>query len=227
MNRFSILIFLLARGFAADTPTQTEPKAPESKPAAPQRVIRMYPLKYADADQFRKLFSSFSYPMSTNRDFNVLIVNAPPSFLEQVDVAVREFDVAPPPPKNFELTVYLITAADAPASTPLPKELQEMEKQLVASSPYKAFHLADSQVIRTRTGQSAESSSQLLLTQVRFRAGWINSDEKGRIISLDGLRVQLKNTAISTDIDLREGQLAVIGKANPDGLLLATAKVSE
>jgi hypothetical protein len=202
MKHLPILILFLARGFAADTPP----------------AVKMFPLKYADSEQVRKLFSSYSYPMSTNRDFNVLTVTAPASFLAQVEAAVKQFDVAPVPPKNIELTVYLLTSADAPGPAPLPKELQE---------GYKAYHLADTQVIRTRPGQPADSSGVLPLSQVRFRAGWINSDEKGRIISFDGLRVQLKTLALSEDIDLRENQLVVIGKASPDGLLVAVAKVSE
>jgi hypothetical protein len=214
MKHLPILILLLSPAIAADAPP-------------PERAIKMFTLKYADSEQVRKLFSSYSYPMTTNRDFNVLTVTAPASFLAQVETAVKEFDIAPVPPKNIELTVYLMTGADAPARTPLPKELQAMEKQLVAGSSYKAYHLADSQVIRTRPGQPADSSGALALSQVRFRAGWINTDAKGRIISFDGFRVQLKTVAVSSDIDLREGELAVIGKASPDGLLLAVAKVSE
>jgi hypothetical protein len=135
MKRLPILILFLARGFAADAPPT-------------ERVIKMFPLKYADSEQVRKLFSSYSYPMSTNRDFNVLTVTAPASFVAQVEAAVKQFDVAPVPPKNIELSVYLLTGADAPGPTPLPKELLEMEKQLIASSSYKAYHLADTQVIR-------------------------------------------------------------------------------
>src|ERR1700680_3544701 len=214
MKRLAILILFLARGFAADP-----------RPAEPG--IKMFSLKYADSEQVRKLFSSYSYPMSANRDLNVLTVNAPASFVAEVEAALKQIDVAPVPPKNIELTVYLLTGADAPGPAPLPKELLEMEKQLIASSSYKAYHLADTQVIRTRPGHPPDSSGVLPLSQVRFRAGWINSDEKGRIISFDGLRVQLKSLAISEDIDLRENQLVVIGKASPDGLLVAVAKVSE
>src|ERR1700716_1957470 len=128
MKHLPILILFLARGFAAEAPP-------------PERVIKMFPLKYADSEQVRKLFSSYSYPMSTNRDFNVLTVNAPASFLAQVEAVVEHVDVAPVPPKNIELTVYLLTGADAPGPAPLPKELQAMEKQLIASSSYKAYHL--------------------------------------------------------------------------------------
>jgi hypothetical protein len=214
MKHLPILILYLAQGFAADAPP-------------PERVIKMFPLKYADSEQVRKLFSSYSFPMSANRDFNVLTVNAPASFMAQVEAAVKQFDVAPIPPKNIELTVYLLTGADAPGPAPLPKELQEMEKHLIATSSFKAYHLADTQVIRTRPGQPADFTGVLPLSQVRFRAAWINTAEKGRIISLDGLHVQLKTLAISEDIDLPENQLVVIGKASPDGLLVAVAKVSE
>jgi hypothetical protein len=214
MKCLPILILFLSQAFAA-------------APQPPELVVKMFPLKYADSEQVRKLFSIYSFPMSTNRDFNVLTVTAPASFVAQVEAVVKQFDVAPVPPKNIELTVYLLTGADAPSLAPLPKELQEIEKQLIATSSYKAYHLADTQVIRTRPGQPADSTGVLPLSQVRFRAAWINTDEKGRIISFDGFRVQLKTLAVSTDIDLRENQLVVIGKANPDGLLIAVAKVSE
>src|SRR5580704_8650694 len=150
MRRILILLLLLAPGYAADAPVPAAPAAP-LKP-----TIRMFPLKYADADQLRKLFSAFSYPMTTNRDFNVLLVTAPPGFQTQVEAVIKQFDVAPEPPKNIELTVYLLTGADAPGPAPLPKELQELQKQLVAASSYKAFRLADSQVIRIRPGQPGE-----------------------------------------------------------------------
>jgi hypothetical protein len=187
----------------------------------------MYSLKYADAEQLRKLFSAFSYPMTTNRDFNVLLVTAPPSFQSQVEATVKEFDVAPAAPKNLELTIYLLNGADAPGPTPLPQDLREIEKQLVAASSYKAFKLTDSQVIRTRPGQVGEATGAQALSQVHFRASWINADEKGRILSFDNLRLQLKGSTISADIDLREGQWAVIGRVNPDGVLVAMARVSE
>lgn len=229
---FLFLFLSMTWGFAADAPPQASPGPPAPGPAPvstppPPRIIRMFPLKYADAEQLRKLFAAFSYPITTNRDFNVLVVNAPPSFQTQVEAVVKEFDVAPAPPRNIELSLYLLTGADAAGPTPLPKDLQETERQLVAASAYKAFKLADSQVIRIRAGQAGEATGGQALSQIRFRAGWISSDDKGRILSFDNLRVQSKGGAVSTDVDLREGQWAVIGRVNPDGVLVAMARVSE
>ena len=108
----------------------------------------------------------------------------------------------------------------------LAKELDEIAKQ-VAGASFKAFRLAESQVIRVRPGQPGETAGSEALSQVRFRAVWINSDSKGRVLSFDGLRVQLKGTAMSTDVDLREGEWSVIGRVNADTVLVAMAKVFE
>ena len=208
MKRLSILILLLVPVFAEDAPAD--------------KTTRMFPLRYVDADQIRRLFSTYSYPMSANRDFNVLTVTAPPGFQTQVEEAIKEFDVAPaPPPKNIELTVYVLTGSDAPTLVPAPKELEPIQKLLIAGSAFKSVRLADTQVIRTRPGQPGESGG------IRLRAAWVTPGEKGRVISFDGLRVNLKTATVNTDIDIPEGQGVVIGRSNPDGWLVATAKVSE
>ena len=74
--------------------------------------MRMFVLKYTDAAKFRRLFSRYSYPMSSNRDYNVLTVTGPASFQAQVEAAMKLFDVAPDPPKNVELAIYLITTQE-------------------------------------------------------------------------------------------------------------------
>jgi hypothetical protein len=207
MKRFSILILLLFPAFAEDEPAD--------------KTTRMFPLKYADADQIRRLFSTYSYPMSSNREFNVLTVTAPPVFHTKVEAAIKEFDVAPAPPKNIELTIYVMTGSDVLSPAPVPKELETIEKQFMTGGAFKGIRLTDTQVIRIRPGQPGESGG------IRLRAAWVNTGEKGRVISFDGLKVNLKTATVNADIDIPEGQGVVIGKSNPDGLLVATAKVSE
>ena len=208
MKPLSILILLLVPAFAEDE--------------AANKTTRMFPLKYADADQIRRLFSTYSYPMSSNREFNVLTVTAPPAFQTKVEAAIKEFDVAPaPPPKNFELTIYVMTGSDVLSPARVPKELETIEKQFMTGGAFKGVRLTDTQVMRIRPGQPGESGG------IRLRAAWVNAGEKGRVISFDGLRVNLKTATVNADIDMPEGQGVVIGTSNPDGLLVATAKVSE
>src|SRR5882762_1048075 len=205
MKRLSILILLLAPALAEEEPAD--------------KTTRMFSIRYADAEQIRRLFSAYSYPMSTNRDFNVLTVTAPAAFQTKVEAAIKEFDIAPVPPKNIELTVYVMTGADVPS--PVPKELEAIEKQFMAGGLFKGVKLSDTQVIRIRPGQPGESGG------IRLRAASVNAVDKGRVISFDGLKVSLKTATVNVDIDIPEGQGVVIGKSNPDGLLVATAKVAE
>jgi len=89
------------------------------------------------------------------------------------------------------------------------------------------------------------------ISQVKFRSASISTDEKGRAIRIDSLKVGLKipivspspdltgqkqyqyiDTGMSTDVDIREGQKVVVGKANMDGsdrasIVVLMAKVVE
>ena len=205
MKRLSVLILCLLPAFASDAPAE--------------KSTRTFLLKYVDADQIRRLFSNYSYPMTANRDFNLLTVTAPAGFQTKVEEAIKEYDLQPIPARNIELTVYAVTGADAAA--PVPKELEPIEKQFTAGGVYKGVRLTDTQVIRVRPGQPGESGS------IRLRAAWVSAGDKNRVISFDGLKVNFKTATLSTDIDIPEGQAVVIGKAGTDGLLVAAAKVAE
>ncbi len=205
MKRLSILVLVFLPVFASDAPAE--------------KSTRTFLLKYVDADQIRRLFSNYSYPMTANRDFNVLTVTAPAGFQTKVEEAIKEYDLQPVPARNIELTVYAVTGADAAA--PVPKELEPIEKQFTAGGVYKGVRLTDTQVIRVRPGQPGESGS------IRLRAAWVSAGDKNRVISFDGLKVNFKTATLSTDIDIPEGQAVVIGKAGTDGLLVAAAKAAE
>jgi hypothetical protein len=106
-------------------------------------------------------------------------------------------------------------------------------------------------VIRTRAGQGGDASGVVdnasksefkTISQVKFKSASPSTDDKGRVIRIDNLRVGLKvpvvtggklnyiDTGIVTDVDIREGQKVVVGKTNMDGsdrasIVVLTAKV--
>lgn len=116
---------------------------------------------------------------------------------------------------------------------------------------YKGFSLLDTLVLRSREGPGAEASGVVATTaqqnpktlyQFKFRSATITPGEKGPVVRIDGLRSGLKvpmsmgaqfnyvDVSINTDIDIREGQKVVVGKANMDGtdkamILVVMAKV--
>jgi hypothetical protein len=133
--------------------------------------------------------------------------------------------------------------------------LEAVVKQLKSTFSYKSYQLIDTQVMRVRAGQGGDVSGVVngapsldgnkTISQVKFKSATVSTDEKGRAIRIDrlsvGFRVPVRSgekqylyidTGISTDVDVREGQKVVVGKANMDGsdrasIVVLTAKVVE
>jgi hypothetical protein len=129
----------------------------------------------------------------------------------------------------------------------LPPLLDPVVKEISANLSHKFLRLAETLQVRTRDGSGAEVNSlssqpgvdgQKVFYRASFQTVRIAEDEKGRILRVNNLRVgmrvpyrskastgpgagpveyQFTDAGLSTDIDVREGQKAVVGKANLDG----------
>jgi hypothetical protein len=206
-------------------------------------------LKYVNADELRRVFSSQSYAVAVNQELNLLTVRGPLSFIREVEETVKRLDIAPSMPPNVELTVYLLTAAVPGSSAALPPELGDLGKELKAMFGAQALRVADSQVIRVRSGKPADATglaspaeSAATLSWVRFECATVILNAKGNTISLDGLRVGLHlpgnpgatrtppatEGGVTADLDLVENQPAIIGKAGIDKpvVVIVRAKVT-
>ena len=161
----------------------------------------------------------------------------------------------PPPVLNIDVTIYLMSALGTPSPGAVPPELEAVVKQLKSTFSYKSYQLIDTEVMRVRAGQGGEVSGVVnggpaldgarTISQVKFRSASVSTDEKGRTIRIDALKVGLRipvstgekqynyiDTGINTDVDVREGQKVVVGKSNMDGsdrasIVVLTAKVVE
>jgi hypothetical protein len=222
---------------------------------AEDAVTRVFQFKYADARALQRVLSPYGRveadPMLkaltiTVRDNNVL---------SEVEQIVKRFDVPPPPVPNIDVTIYLMSALGTPSSGAVPAELEPVVKQLKNTFSYKGYQLIDTEVIRVRAGQGGDVSGVVdgapsvdgnkTISRVGFRSASVSTDEKGRAIRIDGLKVGLRipiaagekkyqylETGLNTDVDVREGQKVVVGKANMDGsdrasIVVLTAKVVE
>lgn len=200
------------------------------------RETRIFQVKYAKPATLAKVIDPFGAMVSIIPDLNAITVNAPAALMRQIEEAIKRFDVPPPAARNVEVTVYVLSAVEE-AGAGVPAELDGVAKQLRAAFGYKSIRLVDTQVIRTREGGGSELSTAVgtnsqghkTFASYRFGRATISTDEKGRTIRLDGLRlgmkvpipmgsnVQYTDTGISTDIDVREGQKAVVGKTVAEG----------
>jgi type II/III secretion system protein len=208
----------------------------------PEQVVRrVFQLKYAEPNRVRQMLQG-ARTINFDDQMKTLAIEAQKSIMDEFEQIIKRLDVPPPPIPNVEITIYLMSALAQPSTTPLPSELEGVAKQLKNTFSYKGFELIDTQVIRTRAGKGGEASGVIdrgtggvkAVNQVKFNEATVSSDEKGRVIHLRFLKVGLRvpvqtnfgpgppaanylDTGISTDVDVREGQKVVVGKANMDG----------
>src|SRR5205823_1006245 len=153
---------------------------------------------------------------------------------------------------------YLLMAlSEQTGAKNTPSELDGVLKQLRNVFTYQGFRLLDTLVVRSRNGMEGgingiapknPEEAQPTFYRFNFGSASITSDSNtGRMIRVDNLRLgatvpvktisetgsaQFKSaeTGINTNIDVREGQKIVVGKATIDGsnnalFLVLTAKV--
>jgi hypothetical protein len=176
----------------------------------------------------------FGYAITANPSLKVIAISAPLSVVEAIEDALKRLDVPGVAPKNVELTAYLLIGSHEASSASVPPELLPVITQMKSTFPYKGFRLLDTLLVRGRMGQMIEASGIVTVdpgvphqTPYAFRARCtqVTPGEKGSVIRLDALKLELKvpvgatfsNVTVSTDIDVREGQKVVVGKSSVGG----------
>jgi hypothetical protein len=227
----------------------------EQRPEIVQKVISV---EHVDVRRVQKVLSIFEVMVEADPQLKVIAVKGLPDSVAAVELAIKRLDVPPPPASNIELTVYMLNATEAPVSdTMMPSELEEVIHQLKNVFTYKGFRLWETLVLRTREGTLGGSKNLhgvISDTGARYEfqldsAVLVPDEEKGNMIRLNHLLLEMtsanvkrsdrddeepsRSAAIRTDIDVREGQKVVVGKANVGVkeksalILVVTAKVLE
>jgi hypothetical protein len=154
---------------------------------------------------------------------------------------IKALDSALPSYRNIELTFYILEATREPAAdaAALPPELQPAITQLKSVFAYRGFRLLDTAFIRSRSGEPADASGQAQVEggtsgyNLHVQA-LVSSEAHPGTIRIDNLHFQQwmkgTNVGFSANVDLQEGQRAVIGKTSMEGsrsafILVASGKI--
>jgi len=247
---------------AKKTDQQTaQPNAPKQQTSAERQphVQKVFAIKHADVDAIAQTLRIFPADVRPNRELRVIGVSAPAAFLPTIEETIKRLDVPAPTPQNVELTVCLLLGSDQEGS--VAPELDSVVKQLKTTFGFKGFRAVDTLVIKSRDTRPGHVDGLVRLDpeipspstySLSYNGASINSDEKGRSIRLNGLKFkanimaklqQAEGSAVvgfeknyeagfGTDVDVREGQKVVVGKAAIGGtntalILVITAKVLE
>lgn len=247
MKRLALLALAAALAFAQ----QPAPVGPA--PLAPGETIRVVDVKKGQAqtiqDNLGRIFPGIS------RVGQQLIVRGQPPVVDMIEDAIKKLDVSAPENQavpNVELTVQLLLASTkegTDAKTPI--DLESTLRQLRSLFPYKSYRVLDTTILRGRSGQFLEASSSLsfgtatngmLQVKVQPTVSPGPAPRSVRMARLElGLRIpievvpnsyQYQPSGINTEMDAKEGQKTVVGKANLVGsedaiFMVITPKVIE
>ena len=239
MKTLKRIIYGLA--LAGTLAAQTAATVPPAAPPEPPRQQRIFMLKYADPRHVADVLSVFGYGIRADRDLHVVAVSAPAEAMSAIEDAVKRLDVPTAAPKDIDVVVSLMVASEQPsAGGSPPPEMQPVAAELKKIFSYKSFRLLDSILLRTQPGNKATADGVIgdSKTQYRFdvQPSAVTEGPDGRLIRLDNLNLTLRlsgdrEAGVRTEITVREGQRAVVGKSNiglgQSLILVVTAKVTE
>lgn len=243
MNSLLLALLLLAGPLAA----QDQKKAEESKP----EVQKVFILKYADPGKVAQLLSVFRVRLTMNSDLHGLAASGSPEIMPALEEAIMRLDVPAAGAQDIELTAYYLIGGDGestPGGAP-PKELDSVVTQLKNSFAFKTYRLLDMLALRTRTGRSADTSSNAgpvspglpsAVTQLHINS--LNLSADGSTVDVEGMKAGIRLPSPSTggqftfidlglnaNVDIKENQKVVVGRlsVNKDQalFLVLTARV--
>lgn len=209
--------------------------AQEKDPQATERswAHQLFQLKHADPVTVQRVLAPLGGVSTPDRELRVILWKGPKELLPAVEKLVGSLDVPPPLRRGVQLTFYLLVAGKAGRGAPLPAELEGVGRQVRELFGLEKVALLETLAMRTTEGSAAELTGavqgfgngpgadrcRLLIRQVSLAA-----DERGTVVQLKGLRFDLhwqvvqnnsateSGSSMESDIDVREGQKAVLGK---------------
>jgi len=247
MKRLLLAALLIAAPVVAqqkDAPTTKVVTLKYADPEQMKALVRMYGVDIG-ANPF------------PNPGLRAVSLRGTPEQIAAAEAAIKQYDV---PPKTIELVVHFVVGTNQPTpnAPPVPPEVREVINQLKGTFTFKDYSMLDTLTLRTRAGSHAHTSgivsggSPPRLSQFSIDRAYVSDDGTIRIDHMQaGLRiptgrtpasqtskggsepanqVQYLNTGIEQDVDVKEGQKVVVGRASLDGpekalFLILTARV--
>jgi hypothetical protein len=248
-----LLITIAAVWFLGFMEAQAQNPPPAQDKSA-NIITRTIDVKNADVNRIIEILYAIAKAtgttMAPDQANKLIILTGNPDRIAEMESLIRRMDVPPSPSQDFsiELTAYLLVAGEtASVGQPVPAQLEPALKQLRSTFTYKSYQLLDTLWMRNRVGKETKTSGYFPVTVLEARGvgtnyysftcmvSHVTHDGKGAVIHLDGLNIQITRSGgaqhgnISTNIDIRPGQMVVVGKTSFEGnqalIAVLTAKI--
>lgn len=217
--------------------------AQDEAPARSEIVQEIVEIEHADVQALQRVLNVFDVSVLGHPDMGLITLRGEREDVDAAAAAARRLDVPPEPSPSVEVTAHVLGAAhdrDLPGG--VPPALEEVARQLREVFGYQGVRLLDSLVLRVRDRgdglvrgviSAPEDGSDVPYLFGFNRLSLVNGGE-AKQVRLDGLlfearvgppdppaasegpnppRARGDVVHLKTDLDVRLGQKAVVGKA--------------
>ena len=210
-------------------------------------ITRTIDVKNADVNRIIEILYAIAKAtgttMAPDQANKLIILTGNPDRIAEMESLIRRMDVPPSPSQDFsvELTAYLLVAGEWASTEPVPAQLEPALKQLRSTFTYKSYQLLDTLWMRNRVGKEAKTTGNFRVDELDGKSrtagpysfscliSHVTDDGKGAVIHLDNIQLGTQRGNISTNIDIRPGQMVVVGKTSFEGnqalIAVITAKI--
>jgi len=233
--------------------------AQEEEPAQPARklVQEIVEVRHADPEALAAVLRVFPTSVQAHTEMGLVTIRGTAEDVATTVAAARSLDVPPKPASSIEVTAHILGASKtSELAGAVPAHLEEVAGQLRQVFGYRGVELVDSVSVRVRDHGDAAVSGALSQEdrepspyRLGFNRALVVSGQEARSIRLDGLLFEARlvrwraatsdgepghfvssEVNLTTDVEVREGQKAVVGKAATPGdrdslILVVEAKV--
>ncbi len=198
----------------------------EADPKKLRTVIKA--TQYTDVAEAQAVLELLEVDFALKPDQNLIVLRG-----EQyaVETALKVIDALDEPRPSIDLNVYVLSASKQ-GSADVPKDLEAAVGQLRSVFGYSGFELLDSITLRVLEGRRGRADGGIRLGEGTARTGYRFGFQKVSVVPEDDfLNIRIKQlkfdvnsdvagtlrASLMTDVQIREGQKAVIGSSTPEG----------
>jgi len=220
-------------------PAQEESQA---RQGGPERGEAIVPIEHANPQEVANVIRVFGVHVVAHPDLGLVTIQGPREAVEAARAAALKLDVPPAPTKSIQVIAYVLDASKTgPLSGGVPAGLEGVARQLEEVFGYQGVELIDTVAVRVLDGSGGEVTGTLPSSDSRPTMDYRFGFNKAQLLQgerpsvrLGGLLFSAVKTPLETttdgksqraegvvrlqsDVEVRTGQKAVVGKAAAAG----------
>ena len=202
-----------------------------------ERQTVIHRLEHVEATRLFPTLGMLGVRYSAQPETNSLIIVGDPDAVRAASSVIKALDQPPAPRPEIEVVVTILDARMKPnGSGDLPDHVARATTRLGELFGYQSYHVLDSVLLKLSDGERGGAEGGYVFEDNRltyglaFRARIVEGgpDQEPRSIRFSGLEFHARDygvardeghlrVALQTNVEISEGQTAIVGKAKPVG----------